>query len=191
MFLPTGNDAVLSNGYRASLKMAYVQHKRHAWGSSDVSYVILQSIGHPEIPLARKARRFAALAGNHLVWATHWFILSLGWIMPDIIARLFGHAHVPNWLPIGARALLWGCLLPYVSMFFLDRRLRPAKPACWRAWQTAVDVLWWVLLPVTSLLFSTLPALDAQTRLALGRRLEYKVTVKQSVQSVSAITQNV
>jgi hypothetical protein len=40
------------------------------------------------------------------------------------------------------------------------------------------DIVWWFLLPISSLLFSTFPALDAQTRLALGKRLEYRVTEK-------------
>jgi hypothetical protein len=180
IFLPTGNDAVLSATYPKSLKMEYVQHKRHAWGSSDVRYSITQALAHPEIPARKKARRIAALMGNHLVWATHWFILSLGWIMPDLVARVLGHSHSPYWLPMASRVLLWACLVPYVSMFALDRRLRPAKPGNWKLWQTCCDVLWWALLPVTSLLFSTLPALDAQTRLALGKRLEYRVTDKRA-----------
>jgi hypothetical protein len=180
IFLPTGNDAVLSATYSKSLKMEYVQHKRHAWGSSDVRYSIVQAIAHPEIPLRRKARRIVALSGNHLVWATHWFILSLGWIMPDLIVHLLGHGHCPIWLPLTSRILLWACLVPYVSMFLLDRRLRPAKPSGWRRWQTAADIAWWVLLPISSLLFSTLPALDSQTRLALGKRLEYRVTEKKA-----------
>jgi hypothetical protein len=180
LFLPTGNDAVHSASYAASLKMAYVQHKRHAWGSSDVSYALLQSVMHPEIAWSRKARRVAALLGNHLIWSTHWFILSLGWFVPAIISRLFGHSHAPVWLPVAARALMWGCLVPYVAMYVLDRRLRPEKPAGWSAFRTVADAAWWVLLPVSSLLFSTFPALDAQTRLALGKRLEYRVTEKSA-----------
>ncbi|MHB8575563.1 MAG: glycosyltransferase family 2 protein [Dehalococcoidia bacterium] len=179
IFLPTGNDAVECSSYVGSLKMAYIQHRRHAWGSSDVPYALAQSAAHPEIGLRRKTRRLVALAGNHLIWATHWFILSLGWIMPHVVARLFGHTSTPLWLPAGARILLWLCLVPYVSMFFIDRRLRPAKPAGWSAWRTGIDVLWWALLPVTSFIFSTVPALDAQTRLALGKRLEYRVTAKK------------
>jgi hypothetical protein len=42
---------------------------------------------------------------------------------------------------------------------------------------------------VTSLLFSTLPALDAQTRLALGKRLEYRVTLKKTSGTAVATTQ--
>ena len=42
----------------------------------------------------------------------------------------------------------------------------------------AVSVLQWALLPLVGLLFSNLPALDAQTRLMTGRYLEYRVTEK-------------
>ncbi len=38
--------------------------------------------------------------------------------------------------------------------------------------------LQWILLPLVGLLFSNLPALDAQTRLMTGRYLEYRVTEK-------------
>ena len=36
----------------------------------------------------------------------------------------------------------------------------------------------WIGLPFVGILFSTLPALDAQTRLLTGRYLEYRVTEK-------------
>jgi len=182
IFLPTGNDAVCSGALLRSLHMEYVQHKRHAWGASDVRYSLVQALAHPEIPVRKKARRIAALVGNHFVWATHWFILSLGWIMPHLVERVIGHGHVPLWLPVASRALLWACLVPYVAMFLLDRKLRPPKPPHWNALKTVIDIVWWALLPITSFVFSTLPALDAQTRLALGKRIEYRVTEKQAMQ---------
>jgi uncharacterized protein YqcC (DUF446 family) len=36
----------------------------------------------------------------------------------------------------------------------------------------------WILLPVFGVIFTNLPALDAQTRLLTGRYLEYRVTEK-------------
>jgi len=36
----------------------------------------------------------------------------------------------------------------------------------------------WYLLPVVSFFFSSLPALDAHTRILLGKKLKYKVTEK-------------
>jgi uncharacterized protein YqcC (DUF446 family) len=38
--------------------------------------------------------------------------------------------------------------------------------------------LQWVCLPVVTVVFTNLPALDAQTRLLTGRYLEYRVTEK-------------
>ena len=36
----------------------------------------------------------------------------------------------------------------------------------------------WYFLPIISFLFSSLPALEAHTRMLLGKKLEYKVTEK-------------
>jgi hypothetical protein len=63
-------------------------------------------------------------------------------------------------------------------MIMVDRKLRPPKPATWRRRQSIVAWLMWAALPVTGFIFSTVPALIAQTRLMLGRRLEYRVTEK-------------
>ena len=41
-----------------------------------------------------------------------------------------------------------------------------------------VSWLQWLALPVVGVIFTNLPALDAQTRLLTGRYLEYRVTEK-------------
>ena len=61
----------------------------------------------------------------------------------------------------------------------IDAKLRPRKPPTWTPWQSVVAFAMWFCLPVTSFITSTVPALEAQTRLMLGKRLEYRVTDKQ------------
>jgi hypothetical protein len=63
-------------------------------------------------------------------------------------------------------------------MIFIDARLRPPRPSSWNLWKSGTAFLYWWLLPITSLAFSTAPALESQTRLLLGKRLEYRVTEK-------------
>ena len=38
LFLPLGNDCVLTDGYFKTLKAHYAQSVRHAWGASDIPY---------------------------------------------------------------------------------------------------------------------------------------------------------
>lgn len=178
IYLPTGNDGVKAGTYWRSLKMAYIQHKRHAWGACDIPYAVRQCMAHAEIPFGRKTRRLVALMSNHLIWSTHWFLLTLGWLLPLSLADLFGLKLLPEWLPALARIVLSLCAAPYVVMIFIDSRLRPPRPQSWGARDSTVAFLYWWLLPVTSLLFSTVPALESQTRLMLGKRLEYRATEK-------------
>ena len=178
IFLPTGNDAVHAGGWWRSGVMAYVQHKRHAWGASDIPYAVRHSLAHREMGVRRRLRRVMALSSNHLLWSTHWFILSVGWVLPLALANLLGTSGQYESLHLLARWMLTVCLVPYIVMIQIDAKLRPPKPHTWTGWQGALAFVMWFCLPVTSFLTSTLPALDAQTRLMLGKRLEYRVTEK-------------
>jgi hypothetical protein len=178
ILLPTGNDAVHAGGWWRSIVMTYVQHKRHAWGASDIPYAVRLSLAHREISLGRRVRRLVALASNHLLWATHWFILSVGWSVPLLLGWLLGSETNHDALHWWARWILTACLGPYIVMIAIDARLRPPKPADWTRWHGLLAFFMWFCLPVTSFVTSTIPALDAQTRLMLGKRLEYRVTDK-------------
>lgn len=178
IYLPTGNDGVKAGSYLRSLKMAYIQKKRHAWGASDIPYAVRQCLAHREMPLQRRLRRLTALTANHLIWSSHWFLLNFSWMLPLSLANLFGVHLLPGWVPALARIMLSLCAAPYIVMILIDARLRPPRPASWRIWHSAVAFLYWWLIPVTSLLFSTLPALESQTRLMIGKRLEYRATEK-------------
>jgi len=57
--------------------------------------------------------------------------------------------------------------------------LLPPRPAHKRALDAAVMLLQWVLVPVTFVVFGAFPAIDAQTRLMLGRYLGFNVTEKK------------
>jgi hypothetical protein len=69
-------------------------------------------------------------------------------------------------------------MLPLLTMIVLDMLMRPRRPAHWKLWLYPVQFAQWVLMAPITLFFTSMPALDAQIRLALGRRLEYKVTEK-------------
>ncbi|MDQ2965968.1 MAG: hypothetical protein M3R57_08990, partial [Chloroflexota bacterium] len=61
---------------------------------------------------------------------------------------------------------------------YVEERIAPPRPASWGVIRRSLSGFQWLLLPIVGLIFSNLPALDAQTRLMTGRYLEYRVTEK-------------
>ena len=76
-----------------------------------------------------------------------------------------------SWLLTGAFACL-------AVLMYIEERIAPPRPPSWGLLRNAFSRVQWLLLPVVGLLFSNLPALDAQTRLMAGKYLEYRVTEK-------------
>ena len=97
LFLPLGNDCVLTDGYFKTLRAHYAQSLRHAWGASDIPYA-WRSARHPGSPLSLK-RKFvlaAAVTKVHALWVSQWYIVTLGVVVPSKLAGTFG-APLPDW----------------------------------------------------------------------------------------------
>ena len=61
----------------------------------------------------------------------------------------------------------------YVNMILL-----PPRPAKYTRWKTVMMYLQWLLVPIVSLFFGSIPAIESQTRLMFGKYLEFWVTPK-------------
>ena len=84
-FLPVFGDAPRARGYASTHASQYQQIRRWAWGATDVPYVAVRMLGHPEIPWRLRARRFRYLMFNHLTWATLPLLLLFGGLLPTEI----------------------------------------------------------------------------------------------------------
>ena len=178
VFLPVGADAVKGETYKRSLISRYKQAKRHAWGAEDIAYAARECLLHAEIPFVARSRRMWALVENHLLWSTHWFLLTLGGAVPALLAIPLREFAPGVGLPQIVSLILTVCLAPGVIIVVLDHLLRPAPPATMSKWFVAFTHAQWLLLPITSVVFASLPALHAQTQLMLGKPLVYEVTEK-------------
>ncbi|MGD0764926.1 MAG: glycosyltransferase family 2 protein [Dehalococcoidia bacterium] len=186
IFLPVGNDGVRVNGYFRTFWEHYQQARRHAWGASDIPYAIKMSFSHPEIRLRTRLRRTWGVIENHVLWSSQWFLISI----PAALALLhqfdlgpqiwFGpHIHIGDLsFPAWSGTLLKPCIAPLAAMIAFDSLMRPPRPKSFKLWLLPVQYAQWFLMAVITFFFAALPALDAQVRLLLGKRLEYKVTEK-------------
>ncbi len=186
IFLPVGNDGVRVNSYFRTFWEQYQQARRHAWGASDIPYAIKMAFAHKEIRFRTRLRRTWSLFENHVLWSSQWFLITvpaaimlfIGLHVGPKYIDLFGQHLGPYWFNKASGTILKPCMAPLGIMIIIDAWLRPRHPNKLPFWYFPVQFVQWFLLAVITFFFTALPALDAQMRLLIGRRLEYKVTEK-------------
>ncbi|HKZ50132.1 MAG TPA: hypothetical protein VJ256_00005 [Dehalococcoidia bacterium] len=178
IYLPLHMDAVRAPGYLKTFVSQYRQTRRHAWGCFDIPYSLRQCFAHREIPLRRRLQRIWVLWENHTLWATQWFFITIGWQLPYAVNRLLGLESLPSWFIMASTVIFIPTLVPLLGLVILDIRLRPPRPPHFRRRLLLFQYGCYLLMAPITFLFTALPALDAQTRLAVGRRMEYRVAEK-------------
>ncbi len=183
IYIPLGMDAVLAEGYFRTMQNQYRQLRRWAWGVSDVSEFALRSIQDKQIPWREKFWEVFRVFEGHFSWATSAIYIGVvGWL-PILFGRNFSSSVLGYNLPHLTRTMLnlaaMGLIITIVLSFLLYRPKPKHKPAV----SYLFFLLQWVLVPIVSIFFSAFAAIDAQTRLMLGRYMEYQITEKKSVKS--------
>jgi Glycosyl transferase family group 2 len=178
IYSPIYMDGIRSKTYFRTFANYYDQNRRHAWGCSDIPYASLQFIDHPEIPFFKRFRRLWALVESHILWSTQWWLITAGRTIPIALVAL-GLAELPGWYSFIDKWLLVPTGGTLLLMIILDSMSRPPRPKKeWPFWLFPVQFAQWFLMAFITFWTSAMPGLDAQTRLAIGKRLEYRVTEK-------------
>jgi hypothetical protein len=177
IFLPIYQDAVLADGYKRTLKAQFVQLRRWAWGASDIAYVAKYAFfTKNSISTFDRLAKFFRLLEGHVSWATSPLILAFGALLPWIFNQ---SDFLANQLPqVASRLQTIAMIGIFVSLFF-SFKILPPKPERYKRHRTIFMVLQWVLLPITTIVYSSFAAINSQTRLMFKRYLgKFDVTEK-------------
>jgi hypothetical protein len=176
IYVPIYQDAVLTDSYRRTLKMQFVQVRRWAWGASDIAYVANQGfLKKNNIPRHKLWAKFLRLIEGHISWSTAPLILLLAALVPFF---LHPQSYIANQLPQVASHLQQIATLGILVTLFLSLRSLPPKPARYTHRRTIWMMIQWIYLPFTSIVYSSFAAIYAQTRLMFGWYLGFIVTEK-------------
>jgi hypothetical protein len=181
VYLPVLLDSAGGATWLSALRNRYVQLRRHAWGATDTGFLTEQLL------MGR---------GDSSVWFRFFQVLH-DHVLPIVG---FGMAATLSFVPVFLRASAPGAAagsasditlitLVVTGLFSVSTIALLASmaidianfpPPGGRAAGFVIEMAkMWLLLPVAGLVFGVLPALDAQTKLALGLPLEWKVTPKR------------
>jgi hypothetical protein len=181
LFFPISMDANVAPTFWGTMKNIYKQQRRWAWGCENIPYMLEGFRNDTKIPAQKKRYwTFNVLEGFHS-WATNsLLIFALGWLPLLLGGRHFGASLLAFTLPRIARWIISLSWIGIVSSAVLSIILLPEKPGGMRISDYAWYFIQWALMPLTLIIFGAFPAIEAQTRLALGGkyRLGFWVTPK-------------
>lgn len=179
MFIHVSLDAVMDKTYFRSLKGQYLQKRRWAYGVTEIPYVAEGFLRDSLIPFWKKFIYMERLFEGHYFWATASIMIAiLGWMPLILGGNRFGDDVLAYNLPLVTRLIMQTATLFLIFSVYVNLILLPPRPKNYSRWKTFNMILQWVFTPIVSTVFGSVPAIDAQTRLMLGKYMEFWVTPK-------------
>lgn len=179
MAYPVSMDANVAPTFFGTVRNIYLQHRRWTYGAENIAYILFAFTKNPRIPLRKKIR--AAFFQIEGFWslATHPLILfAVGWLPIFIGGAAFNATVLSYGLPSVARTFLGFSMLGLIASAAFSMHLLPKRPPEYTRFWSFVFVAQWILVPLTMVVFSSLPGLDSQIRLMFGRYLGFWATPK-------------
>ncbi|MBI4175543.1 hypothetical protein HY523_02905 [Candidatus Berkelbacteria bacterium] len=178
IYVPLRMDAVLAHDYFRTIQNQYQQLRRWAWGVVDFPYTVIRAIQDRTIGLPRKVVEIGRLLDSHYSWANSSLIITVyGWL-PYLLNRNFHNTVLGQRLPQLTQIILTLAIVGLFATIWLSFLMYQPRPHHHPRWAWAKFLFQWLLMPIASVAFSSAAAIDAQTRLMLGRYLEYQIAEK-------------
>ena len=186
LYVPVYMNTVDIGRFWRSLRNQYKQIRRWAWGVEHFSWMVkkfwLQDGPGRRIPWKKKWYYLLNLAEGMYSWATAPLIILVAgylplWMAGESLRATALYQNTPYLLAILMRLSMAGLVI--TSILYTLMLHKPPSGMRWR--ERLVMLGQWLLVPVTLIIFGSLPAIDAQTRLLLGGkfRLGFWVTEKR------------
>ncbi len=180
MYVTVSMDVAASHSWLQTVVNVYRQKRRWAWGVENFPIVMRAFLRSCSISRIKRLQHAWKLFDDHVAWATWPFLLGvLGWLPALCAGREFSDSVAFYMAPRVTFAIFHLASIGFLTTSLLSLLLLPS-PAVKRPWlRKTIHMAEWLLVPVITIFLSAVPALDAQTRLMLGKRLEFWVTDKQ------------
>ncbi|MCU0652325.1 MAG: glycosyltransferase family 2 protein [Candidatus Omnitrophica bacterium] len=179
LYITVSMDVAYSSSFFRTISIQYKQKRRWAWGVENVPFVIGSFLNNNGTPFLKKLRRSYHLLESHVTWAIWAVIITLIAPLPILLHRsFFNQVSIGYNLPKITGMLLNFTAITSFAWIILSRLTLPKRPADVKWGKNIIMIMEWVIVPVVILILGSTPALDAQTRLLLGKYMEFNPTEK-------------
>jgi hypothetical protein len=178
LFLPVSLDTCMDDTLWKTLKNQYNQKKRWAYNVEYYPHLIPKLLTSKAPFWDRMYKMYQYVEGD-FNWAAASVLISLlGWLPLLIGGKEFTESVVAFNLPYMTRLLMTTATLFLIFSVYVNLVLLPPRPKKYGPMRSIMMYLQWFLVPIVSVVFGSIPAIESQTRLMFGRYLEFWVTPK-------------
>ncbi|MBI2017963.1 hypothetical protein HYS92_02845 [Candidatus Daviesbacteria bacterium] len=177
-FLPISGDAVLDVSLFKTFQNQYLQLKRWAYGVEHIPFIVKSYFTKKDIDFWDKTDKLIFILWSYLKWGTLALFISFGGLLIPLINPGFSQSVVSHNLSVVSAWILTAAFLGLFSTIVVHEKTIPPRPKNWSPLTKIWSYIQWALIPIVIVSIATLPAIDAQTSLMLGRYLEFRVTNK-------------
>jgi hypothetical protein len=180
LYIPVSMDTVRDESTWKSLKNLYFQQRRWAWGTENFPYLLWELRKQPTISWFKKFTiLFQELEGKWSWALVPLLILIMGriplWVADEEVRQSALFFNTPQiLLKLSILAMMGLFISTVMSMLVLPRR-----PKNRGAHHYAYMILQWLLLPISLIVFSSFPCIDAVTHLMFAKYLGFNVSAKK------------
>jgi hypothetical protein len=161
--VPIYQDAVLADGYFRTLKAQFIQLRRWTYGASDVAYIANQGfLKKNKVPKLDLIAKFFRLLEGHVTWAVSALLLLGAGFIPAFIDP---QSIAANELPLIISRIQTIGLIGALASLYVSIKTLPPRPARYKRHRSIFMLLQWIYLPITTIVYGSLAALNSQTRL--------------------------
>jgi hypothetical protein len=183
LFVPVSMYTAKAASLGQSMVNLYKQQRRWAWGVEHFPYMFWHFFfgAGRRITLFKKLKYLWNLAEGMYSWATAPIILFVFSRLPLAVIEGSTSDHVAVQIaPVVLEWLLAVAMAGIIASAIASLTIVPARPESSHPASRLVMVLQWILLPITLVVFGSIPAVEAQTRLMLGKYLGFYVSKKEN-----------
>lgn len=179
LYYPISMDANVSKSFIKTMVNIYKQQRRWAYGVADIPYFLFGFLKNKKAPLSRKIILSIEVIEGHLSWATASIIIfALGWLPLILGGPEFSQTLLSYNLPKIISKIMTFSMLGLISSAYLSVLLLPPRHPDYGKHKYILFALSWLFFPIMMIFFTSIPALDAQTRLMLGKYMGFWPTEK-------------
>lgn len=176
LFIQIFADAAGSTTYWRSFVTQYKQVKRWSWGVSDDSWIIQNMFAGGKRRLRDRISIFFKglnATVDHFLWPLYGFVLAFGANIPPLVSKPFSNTVLGNNLSPVISFILTLSTIQFFGVILFDMELKPSRSKKNNFFNILVYLFEFLCMPITGIVFGSLPALEAHTRLLIGKRMEH------------------